>query len=178
MAKKETLVFTFLHIMAWLIFVGLSIEAGGLIVNFVFSLYEPGFIPNLYQKLDLTEMYVVNKWGFFSMYSFILVISVLKAYLFYIVIMLLLRLDLSKPFSSFVSEKISQISYFTFTIGLLSYMARETANDLLRRGYNVEQLNQFWVDSAAFILMAAIVYIIATIFKKGIELQNENDLTV
>jgi hypothetical protein len=39
-------------------------------------------------------------------------------------------------------------------------------------------LNQFWEDSQAFILMAAVVYIIATIFKKGVEIQNENDLTV
>ncbi len=48
----------------------------------------------------------------------------------------------------------------------------------MHRGYEIDQLDQFWVDSQAFILMAAIVYVIATIFKKGIELQNENDLTV
>jgi hypothetical protein len=70
------------------------------------------------------------------------------------------------------------ISYFTLSIGLLSYIARETANYLQNRGYEIGQLNQFWVDSQAFVLMAAIVYVIATIFKKGIELQNENELTV
>jgi hypothetical protein len=85
---------------------------------------------------------------------------------------------LSKPFNSYVSEQITQISYFTLSIGLLSYIARETAKNLLHRGYEIDQLNQFWVDSQAFILMAAVVYVIATIFKKGIELQNENDLTV
>jgi hypothetical protein len=39
-------------------------------------------------------------------------------------------------------------------------------------------LNQFWADSQAFIIMAAVVYVIATIFSKGVALQNENDLTV
>ncbi|MBN2666855.1 MAG: DUF2975 domain-containing protein [Bacteroidales bacterium] len=39
-------------------------------------------------------------------------------------------------------------------------------------------MDQFWVDSQAFILMAAVVYVIATIFKKGLEIQNENDLTI
>jgi hypothetical protein len=92
--------------------------------------------------------------------------------------MLLLKLDLSKPFNSYVSSKILQISYFTLSIGLLSYIARESAKNLQHRGYEIDQLDQFWVDSQAFILMAAIVYVIATIFKKGIELQNENDLTV
>jgi hypothetical protein len=85
---------------------------------------------------------------------------------------------LSKPFNSYVSEQITQISYFTLSIGLLSYIAQQTAKNLLHRGYEIDNLNQFWVDSQAFILMAAIVYVIATIFKKGLEIQNDNDLTV
>lgn len=178
MSKTNNFVFTTLTVVAWIIFVGLSIEAGGLLVNFVFSLYKPEFVQNLYQKLDLSEMYNRSKWVFFKMYTYILVISILKAYLFYIVVMLVSKLDLSKPFNRFVSKQITQISYFTLSIGLLSYIARETAKNLLHRGYEIDQLNQFWVDSQAFILMAAVVYIIATIFKKGIELQNENDLTI
>lgn len=178
MSKTNNFVFTTLTVVAWIIFVGLSIEAGGLLVNFVFSLYKPELVQNLYQKLDLSEMYNRSKWVFFKMYTYILVISILKAYLFYIVVMLVSKLDLSKPFNRFVSKQITQISYFTLSIGLLSYIARETAKNLLHRGYEIDQLNQFWVDSQAFILMAAVVYIIATIFKKGIELQNENDLTI
>lgn len=178
MSTKSNFVFTVLSIVAWIIFVGLCIEAGGLIVNFVFSLYKPEFVQNLYQKLDLSEMYHRSKWAFFSMYSFILVISILKAYLFYVVIRLIHTLDLSKPFNRYVSEQIAQISYFTLSIGLLSHIARQSAKNLLHRGYEIDQLNQFWVDSEAFILMAAIVYVIAIIFKRGIELQNENDLTI
>ncbi len=178
MSKTNNFVFIILIIVAWIIFVGLCIEAGGLVVNFIFSLYKPEFVQNLYQKLDLSEMYNLSQQAFFSMYSFILVIAILKAYLFYIVILLIHKLDLSKPFNSFVSKQITQISYFTLSIGLLSYIARQTAKNLQQRGYEIDQLNQFWVDSQAFILMAAIVYIIATIFKKGLEIQNENDLTV
>jgi len=178
MSKQNNFVFKVLNIVAWIIFVGLCIEAGGLIVNFIFSLYKPEFVQNLYQKLDLSEMYNLSKWAFFSMYSFILIISILKAYLFYKVIILIYKLDLAKPFNSFVSEQITQISYFTLSIGLLSHIARQTAKNLLHRGYEIDQLDQFWVDSEAFILMAAIVYVIATIFKKGLEIQNENDLTV
>ena len=178
MSKKNNFVFTVLSIVAWVIFVGLCIEAGALIVNFIFCLYNPEFVQHLYQKMDLSEMYNRSKWAFYSMYTFILVISILKAYLFYVVIKLISNLDLTKPFNSFVSEQITHISYFTLSIGLLSYIARQTANNLLHRGYEIDQLDQFWVDSEAFILMAAVVYVIATIFKKGIELQTENDLTV
>ena len=178
MPKSNNFVFKFLRIVAWVIFVGLCIEAGGLIVNFVFSLYKPEFVQNLYQKLDLSEMYERSKWAFFSMYSFILVISILKAVLFYVVVILVSKIDLSKPFNSFVSRQISQISYYTFSIGILSYIARQSAKNLQHHGYVIDNLDQFWADSQAFILMAAVIYVIATIFSEGVEMQKENDLTV
>jgi len=178
MSKTNTFVFTVLKIVAWVIFIGLCIESGGLIVNFIFSIYRPEFVQNLYQKLDLGEMYERSKPAFFNMYSFILAISILKAVLFYLVIILVSKIDLSKPFNSFVSRKISQISYYTLSIGLLSYIARQSAKNLMHRGYVIDNLNQFWADSQAFILMSAVIYVIATIFKKGMDIQNENDLTV
>lgn len=178
MSKTNNFVFKGLHIGAWVIFVGLCIEAGGLIVNFIMSLYKPEFVQNLYQKLDLSAMYTRSKWVYFSMYSFILVISVLKAYLFYVVIVLLSKLDLSKPFSNFASEQITKISYYTFSIGIVSYIGRQTARNLQHRGFFIDNLNQFWADSQAFILMGAVIYVIATIFAKGVEIQNENELTV
>jgi hypothetical protein len=178
MTIGNNFIFKGLHIVAWVIFVGLGIEAGGLIVNFIVSIYKPEFVPNLYQKLDLTQMYNSNQWAFFGIYSFILFIAVLKTYLFYILIRLLHKLDLSKPFNTFVSEQIMQISYYTFSIGLIGYIASETADKLEYYNYGIANLNEFWADSQAFILMAAIIYVIAIIFKKGVEIQNENDLTV
>jgi hypothetical protein len=178
MSKTNNFIFKGLKIVAWIIFVGLCIEAGGLIVNFIFSLYNPEFVQNLYQKLDLSEMYERSKWAFFGMYSFVLIISILKAVLFYVVIMLVTKIDLSKPFNLVVSRQISLISYYTLSIGLLSHIARETAKNLQHHGYVIDSLNQFWADSQAFILMAAVIYVIATIFAKGVEIQNENDLTV
>lgn len=178
MAKTNNLIFKALTIITWLIFIGLSIEAGGLIVNFVFSLYRPEFVQNLYQKLDLSEMYERDKFAFFTMYSFILTISILKAVLFYIAVLLVSKIDLAKPFNEIVSKRIFQLGYYTLTIGLLSYLANQITENLLQLGYEIDNLNQFWEDSQAFILMAAVIYIIATIFKKGVEIQNENDLTV
>ncbi len=178
MSKTNNFVFKGLKIVAWIIFVGLCIEAGGLIVNFIFSLYNPEFVHKLYQKLDLSEMYERSKWAFFSMYSFILFISILKAYLFYIVIMLVTKINLSKPFNSYVSRQISQISYYTLSIGLLSYIAQQSAKNLQHHGYVIDSLNQFWADSQAFILMAAVIYVIATIFSKGVEYQEELEETV
>ncbi|RZK11407.1 MAG: DUF2975 domain-containing protein [Flavobacterium sp.] len=178
MSKTNNFVFWGLYIIAWLIFVGLSIEAGGLLVNFVFTLYNPEFVQNLYQKLDLIAMYNESQLAFYGVYSFILIIAILKACLFYIVIRLMHKMDLSKPFHAFVAIEISRISYFTLSIGLLSYIARQLVENLKHHGFVPENLNQFWADSQAFILMGAVIYIIAIIFKKGVAIQNENELTV
>ncbi len=178
MSKRNNFVFNGLHIVAWVIFVGLCIEAGALIVNFIFSLFKPEFVQNLYQKLDLSQMYHLNKWVFFGVYGFILVISILKACLFYVVIKLLTKLYLLKPFSTYVADKITKISYYTLSIGLISYMAQQTTKNLPHYGFEIDTLNQFWADSQAYILMAAVIYVIATIFSRGVEIQNENDLTV
>ncbi|TAD92567.1 MAG: DUF2975 domain-containing protein [Bacteroidetes bacterium] len=178
MSKTNKLVFDGLHIVAWIIFVGLCIEAGALLVNFIFVLFKPDVVHRLYQKMDLSEMYAYSKVAFFSMYGLLLSISVLKAGLFYIVISLLLKLNLTQPFNPFVAKKILRISHYTLSIGLLSAIARQVAQNLSSEGVSTDGLNQFWGDWQAFILMAAIIYVIAIIFKKGVDLQTENDLTV
>lgn len=178
MFKSNSLVFTGLHIIAWIFFIGLSIEAGGLLVNFVVSLYKPEFVANLYQKLDLSDMYARSKWVFLGVYSFIILIALFKVVLFYTVIRLMSNMNLLRPFNEFVAKQISLISLYTFIIGLLSYAGRQYAKNLMQHGFATDNLGQFWNDSQAFILMAAVVYVIAVIFQRGMAIQNENDLTV
>lgn len=83
-----------------------------------------------------------------------------------------------KPFSSYVADQIKKISYITLEIGILSLIARETSQRMEHYGLESNRLNQFWEDGSAFLLMAAVIYVIATIFSRGVEIQNENDLTV
>lgn len=45
-------------------------------------------------------------------------------------------------------------------------------------GYKVSHIEAYWADIASFLMMAAIVFVISQIFNKGLEIQNENDLTV
>ncbi|TDB67438.1 DUF2975 domain-containing protein [Arundinibacter roseus] len=178
MFRRNNLVFGGLYLMAWLIFVGLCVEAGGMIVNFVFSLYNPDFVKNLYQKLDLSQLYSESKWGFFSMYSFLLSIFILKAWLFYIIIGLVGTLNLSQPFKSLDVKQILRISSCTFSIGLLSYLAQQTNKSLENSGFKIDNIETLLPDSQAFILMAGIIYVIAAIVLRGVEIQKENDLTI
>jgi hypothetical protein len=53
-----------------------------------------------------------------------------------------------------------------------------SAKNLEYYGHTVDMLHEFWADGQAFIIMAAIIYVIATIFSKGVEYQDELDETV
>ncbi len=178
MTINNNFIFRVLQIIAWIIFVGLCIEAGALAVNFLFSIFKPEMVKNLYQKLDLSAMYAQSHWTFYGTYSFILFIAGLKAHLFYTVIMLMQKIDLQKPFSEFAATKIMNIAGSTFSIGIISYVARQTTKNLLHHGYSIDQLNPFWADSQAFVFMGGVIYVIAVIFKRGVDLQTENDFTV
>lgn len=178
MSIKNKWVFTCLQIISWIIFVGVTIEAAALLVNFVFSLFKPEMVGRLYEKLDLSAVYAQSKWSYFQLYSLVLFIAFLKAMLFYQVIKLVTKFDWSKPFSNAVSQRITKISHYTWLVGLASFVARATTKRLDHLDYNLDQLDRFWEDTGAFLTMGAVVYVIAIIFAKGVELQTENDLTV
>jgi hypothetical protein len=179
MSKTNNYLFTGLHIVAWIIFVGLCIEAGGILVNFIISLFKPEIIKNLYQKLDLMEVYRTSKFAYFMIYGLIVVLAILKACLFYFVIHLMQKMYLLKPFSQFVSKQILWISYITLAIGFISFFGAVFDKELRLDGVVMaHSLSQFWGDSEAFILMGAVIYIIAIIFQKGVTIQEELDLTV
>jgi len=79
MSSTNNFIFKGLTVIAWIIFVGLCIEAGALLFNFIYSLFKPEVVKNLYQKLDLSEMYKRSELIYFGMYGFILCIAFLKA---------------------------------------------------------------------------------------------------
>lgn len=178
MSNTTNLIFKGLQIVSWIIFIGLSIDAGAMIFNCVHLVLNVELLYGHYAEIEFYEAYEQGKWLFLGMYSFALSVAILKAFLFFIVVRLVQKIDLSRPFNQFVAHQISRISYYTLSIGLVSLIARQTAKNLGRYGYELNHFGEYWVDSQAFILMAAVIYLIAFIFKKGMEIQIENDLTV
>jgi hypothetical protein len=100
----------------------------------------------------------------------VIFVSGLKAYVFYLVIKLFMKLNLAKPCDEGVRYYITQISWFVFFTGMSSYIAHRFTKHLVQKGYEVDAVSHFWSGTEAFLLMAAVLFVIAQIFKKGIEL--------
>ncbi len=178
MTKKNDFILKALNVVSWIIFIGLCIEAGALIFNFALTLFKPIATHNIYKGLNLSEMYETHFAHFIGVLSFVVVLSLLKAYLFYLVVQIFMKLNLVKPFDVEIAKLIEKISFEAFAIAIVSVIAHQYTKMLIQSGYEVSHVEKYWNDTAAFLMMAAIIFVISQLFKKGIELQNENDLTV
>ena len=180
MSKRNNFIWKAIQTICWLIFVGYCVLTGALLFNYIFSLINPVGTHNLYFGLDLSELYNESMIIYTLLFAVMIAISALKGYVFYIVIKLFKTLNLVKPFSEKVSSFILRITYFTFGIGISSIIAHQLLIQLMLKGYNVWQglVVRSLNDGGAYLMMSAIIFVIALIFQKGIELQNENDLTV
>jgi len=178
MSKRTDFILKVLNVISWIIFIGLCIESGALIFNFSYSVANPIAAQNIYKGLDLSVLQQKQFAHFIGLMSFIVVISTLKAYLFYLVVKIFMKLNLVKPFSVEIARLIEMISLEVFSIAIVGMVAKQYTKKLVELGYDISFANEYWNGTGAFLMMAAIVYVIAQIFKRGMELQNENDLTV
>lgn len=178
MSKRNGFIWNAIQTICWLIFAGYCVQTGALLFNYIFSLFKPVATHNLHLGLDLSELYSKSKVIYTLVFVVIIVISALKGYVFYLVLKLFRMLNLMKPFSENVSTFISKITYNAFTIGVISFIAQQLVKKLYVRGYDVGLVERYWNDGVAYLMMSAILFVIALIFQKGIELQSENDLTI
>lgn len=178
MSKKNDLILKVLNVVSWIIFIGLCIEAGALLFNFILTFINPLATRDIYNGLDLSAMYKNQFPHFIGVMSFVVVLALLKAYLFFLVVKIFMKLNLVKPFDYQIAKLIQKISYEALSIGIVSFVAHQYTKRLIQSGYELSHVEEYWNETAAFLMMAAILFIISQVFKKGVELQNENDLTV
>lgn len=146
--------------------------------NYAFMQFRVFPPENQYLILDLSELFTQSEIYFGLLFGLAIGVNGLKAYTFYLITVIFQYLNLHKPFSQEISSLISKISYYIFAVGILGAIANGVNQDLAKQGFPVENAWEYWDDYSAFLMMAAVVFVIAQIFKKGMEIQSENDLTV
>lgn len=165
-------------VVIWSIFIGLCIQAGALLFTFNYSWFNPIVAQNLLDGLNLYSLKEANPWYYAGVISFVLFILGLKAYLFYQMIRIFLKINLVHPFSQEISKLISAISYTAFQIGIGIIFASACFKWLEKKGYELDRVYSLMGGAYEFLLMAAILVAVSQVFKRGVELQAENELTV
>ena len=180
--EKSSFVLNILKIVLLIVFVGLMITTVFLFAVFIISLFkiDTDFVksvkitlPNFKGKFSDLKGYGT---AFFSVLMFLItVFSFLQTYLVSLVIKILQKLNLQHPFSAEIAKMIDQIVKLAVVLAFGSIFVSAFSGFLLG-----ESTVQFELGSGNlnFLIFAAIIYIIGIIYKKGIELQSENELTI
>ena len=85
--SKEML--TILHIFAWIIFIGVCIEAGGIIFNTFFAMViNPIGAKNFWMKIDLSNLMSYDKGYFLVITAIMSIVAFMKALMFFLIVKL------------------------------------------------------------------------------------------
>ncbi|MDG1528362.1 MAG: DUF2975 domain-containing protein [Polaribacter sp.] len=158
---------------SWFAFIGLMIKAGAILFTYFLSINNAEVSKDLYEGINLFEY---REYSFIQ-YSFIIGYKILlyatEAYIAYLVIQLLRKLDIKQPFNLDVQQFMQQISKGIFYLWIIA-IVHNTHMQIIGKKYDFE-MDLF---SSDFVFLSVIIFIFAQIVKRGIEIQSENDLTI
>ena len=171
-----------LLILSWIIFIGVCIEAGGCIFSACYTLFiNPINAAHFWAENDLSGLYKYDPGHFMSETLLISIAGVLKACMFYLIVKILhnKKLDMAQPFSSEVRRFMIKISGLAFGIGVFTLWGVRYTEWLVRQGVRMPDTQALHLGGAdVWLFMGVILLVIAQIFKRGIDIQSENELTV
>jgi Protein of unknown function (DUF2975) len=154
-----------------------SILCGSQLLTLIASFINPEWAKLTYDA-DLNLFSIREQSMGFYVFAMCLTIAVsaLKALIWYVVFGLLSKLKLQTPFSMEVEKKLERIAFLLLGVWIVStifwktcifYVSKDTGIQLVRNN-----------NGSEYLFMAGMIYIISQVFKRGIESQEENQLTV
>jgi len=174
MKKRTQFVLAILNLVAWLAMVGLSIKAGAIIISYAVSTQNTVAAKNLYMGMNLYSLRQFDFWQYTGLVGFMVAILILEVWVALLVTRVLSKIKVADPFTLDVSKILERISYIILLIWVAA-MFYDGYYKWLSKTVTVAHENLVSGDS---LLLAGVVFVFAQIFKRGVELQSENELTV
>lgn len=163
-----------MRVLSWIVFIALLVETGAMLVSYGFCWFKPEAAQNFYLGLNLFELRQYDFWFFTGYVSLLVALSAMKAFVLLLVIKILSKVNLRSPFTLDVATILQTISYFLGSIWLLMQVGNGQTRWLSKQaGLSLQDWN-----GAEFLFVAGLVFIVSQIFKRGVEMQSENELTV
>lgn len=162
-----------MNILSWVIFFGILIETGAIVVSYFVSISNPEAAKVLYKGVDMYAYRQQSLEHYSLLVAYKVFIGVMKAYIALQMTRVLTKLNIARPFTIDVVLLMQSISYSILIIWIVSVI-NNIHVDLLEKSYGITATH----ISGDFIFIAGIVYVFAQMFRRGIEIQSENDLTV
>ena len=168
-------VLSVMNVLFWIAFIGLCIKTGALIFSFILSLIlYPKAASNLYLGLNLRELFTYSQLLYIAVGTLLIVITAQKATIAYYAVQCFRRFNPDRPFDYGVSDIFTKISHIALVTGVLAIIAHHFSKWIAKKGVVIP------IDWGGneILFFAGVIYLLALTFKKGAELQQEQDLTV
>ena len=162
-----------MRVLARVVFIGLCIKAGALLISYVVSIGNPTAAKKLYAETDLSSYRQLGLTQYTLIVGYQVIYIITQAYAAFLVTMLLTKLNISRPFSPEVVTLMQRLSYCILNVWLVA-VVNNIHVGILEQRLGIPA-NKISVDA---IFLAGIVYVLAQMFKRGVEIQSENELTV
>ena len=133
---------------------------------------------NLYMGLNLAQLKERSNTAYAILVCCIFFIIALQAFMFFILLQIFKQINLGSPFNNKIKKLIFNLSMLVFAIGLLSKLTVKFSLKFISEGLSFPHLFELINIGDSFIFFGGILFFIAVLFKKGIEIQTENDLTI
>lgn len=173
MKFKTEVLLQVMNVLAWVVFIGLIIKAGSVIISYGVSIGNAEASKNLYMGMDRNAYLKFSFAQYTIVVGYQVALFIMEAYIAFLMTRLLSKLNIARPFSADVVKLLQQISYWIFWVWLV-VMIYNIHVFILEKSQAIAAS----YISGDFIFLAGIVYVLAQLFKRGIEIQSENELTV
>ncbi|WP_167618046.1 DUF2975 domain-containing protein [Maribellus sediminis] len=167
-------ILTVLKILAWVAFFGFAVSAVLFLSSYISGFWNSINIFDIKEAPNLLQLRQENFGLYTILMAFSLIMALLKAIVWWMVAKIIDKIKIDNPFSMEVVHQLEYISYSLFTIWVLSVTG---GGFIAWLGDKAGHLNDSW-NKGPFLFMAGLVFVISQIFKRGVEIQSENDLTV
>ena len=171
---RTEVMLAFMNVFAWIAFILLMLYAGGVLFSYVLIAIDPNKAAGFFPGRDMSKLLAYSYGQYSTVVGFIFVLAAMKAFVAYQATKVLAKVNLTNPFRMDVAWMLESISYSLLVIWVVGIMA--AAHTLWLGQYAVDMSDES--ATGAGLLVAGLVFIISQVFKRGVEIQSENELTV
>ena len=153
-----------LNVLTWIVFVALLIKAGAMLFLYGYSLIKPEVAGHLYKGLNMLDLRQTN----FLRYSLLSLgyaaIPGLQAYIAHIMIGIFTKMNLESPFTLDTADRLRTISLLILGLWVATFLTKLFDGTLSL--------------TTDYLFMAGLTFLISEIFRRGVDMQSEQELTV
>ncbi len=170
MNSKTELLLKVMRFLAWLVFIGLLIKAGAIIMSFGVSMNNSEAAKNLYRGMDLSRYENYSFINYTAIVFYYILLYLLQAYIALFATKLLSSTNLEKLYSTTVLGLVQKISYTIFGVLVIAILHNLHVAILEKyAGIAPEYI------TSEYIFLAGMVFVLVIIFKRSLDIQLANN---